>query len=303
MHRLFSFFVAIVVGASTIGSAGAGYVLPNLGGGQGNASMKHADITLVGTSLSVHIDPTVPIPLLRPLTSPDEFNPAMPWSVLQDKAHNFQYGWNASGYWAPPPGTAVWIEQLDASPGLEVYYVSGLPASLPYDPIFGTDGSSAAWKWDGFMTHNAYAILNPTESIYEATYKVYIGDQNTGAETAGYDSAEVTFQFEATPILTADFNDDASVDDLDLAIWGQHYGMSGEATNSMGDANYDANVDGLDLLAWQRQFSNGQTPNSSAAILVPEPASLGLLALSSIYSLCRRRRLPSEFARGTLRHQ
>ena len=77
--------------------ASAAYVYPQLGGGQtgeATAPMKHADISFDGTNLSVHIDPTVPTPLLRPLTPPDEFNPSMPYAVLQDKAYNLQYGWN-----------------------------------------------------------------------------------------------------------------------------------------------------------------------------------------------------------------
>lgn len=56
--------------------------------------MKHADITFDGVNLRVHVDSTVPIPLLRSICPPDQFDPAMPWYVLENKAHNFQYGWN-----------------------------------------------------------------------------------------------------------------------------------------------------------------------------------------------------------------
>lgn len=266
----------------------AGVVLPQLGGGEAGlavAPMKHADITLVGNSLQVAVDASVPTPLLRPLSKENEFDPAQPWAVLGRKAHNFQYGWNPSGFWAPPSGSAVWIEQLDISAGLEVYYVAGLPVSPPYDPIFSTEESSPRWKWDGFMTHNAYAVLNPTESSYQAIYRVYLGDETTGAETEGYDSAQVQFNFQATPVLTADFNDDQSVNHGDFNVWQEHYGMLSTATQEQGDTNADDDVDGHDFLTWQRQLSGESM--SLAANVVPEPSTVMLLLLAiSTASLC-----------------
>lgn len=260
-----------------------GYVIPQLGGGQvgmGTAPMKHADITLVGNSLVVHLDDTVPTPILRPLTAPDEFDPAMPWGVLGDKSHNFQYGWNPSGFWAPPVGAGIWIEEIAASPELEVYFVDGLPVSPPYDPIFGTANSSTKWKWSGSMTHNAYAVENPMRTEYEATYKVYIGDEITGTEIVGYQSAEVTFHFTATPLLTADFNSDTRVDDNDLAIWQQSYAIVSGALNSQGDTDGDGDVDGRDFLTWQRQFTGVAAPLSEGAPFksVPEPSAVSLAA-------------------------
>ena len=280
MRTIYPSLVGMMLLVSSPRVVQAGYVQPQLGGGhqvnQAGAPMKHADITLIGTTLNVHVDATVPIPLLRSLIAPDEFDASMPWSVLQEKAHNFQYGWNVSGFWFPPSGTAVWIEQLEVSAGLEVYYVEGLPASTPYDPIFGTEGSSTRWKWDGFMTHNAYAVLNPSESTYHATYKVYIGDQNTGVETSGYTGAEVQFDFIADPLLTADFNEDSLVNSDDLAIWQQHFGNSSGATNDQGDTSSDGDVDGHDLLHWQRQFT-GEGINSAVTLgIVPEPSTMVL---------------------------
>jgi hypothetical protein len=279
MRTIYPSLVGMMLLVSSPRVVQAGYVLPQLGGGQVNqagAPMKHADITLIGTTLNVHVDTTVPIPLLRSLTAPDEFDVSMPWSVLQEKAHNFQYGWNPSGFWAPPPGTAVWIEQLEVSAGLEVYYVAGLPISPPYDPIFGTEGSSTRWQWDGFMTHNAYAVLNPSESTYQATYKVYFGDQNTGVETSGYIGAEVQFDFIADPILTADFNEDSFVNSDDMAIWKQHFGTSSGATNDQGDTSSDGDVDGHDLLHWQRQFTGGEINSAIMLGSVPEPSTIVL---------------------------
>lgn len=286
-HSCLNMLIAACCLAASSRETKAAYVTPKLGGGQVAAAMKHADINLSGTTLSVTIDPTVPIPLLRPLTPPDLFDPSKPWAVLQGKAHNFQYGWNPSGFWSPPAGSAVWVEQLSASPGLEVYYVEGPPASYPYDAIFGTLGSSPVWKWEGFMVHNAYAVINPTESTYQATYKVYIGDEFTGAPTPGYTAAEATFLFTATPVLTADFNTDTFVDSDDLDRWQQHYSLDGTATNADGDADFDSDVDGVDFLLWQRQYTGAGA--STAMMAVPEPATAVLLGVL-LFAAWRRER-------------
>lgn len=241
--------------------------------------MKHADITLVGKTLSVQIDPTVETPLLRSLKDPDEFDPSLPWSVLNDKAYNSQYGWNPSGFWFPPAGSAVWIEQLFATPGLEVYSTT-LPVSFDYAPLFGTDQSDTKWKWQGFMVHNTYAVLHPLLEQYEATYKVFFGNEITGEATPGYQPAEVTFRFKASPLLAADFNADSMVDSEDQKIWQQHFGMTDSVTHLDGDSDLDNDVDGADLLRWQRFHSFSQ--ETLATISIPEPGSFLLLGIAAL---------------------
>jgi hypothetical protein len=124
---------------------------------------------------------------LRQLQVNHTFDADAPWAVLAGKAHNVQYGWVASGLWSPPAGAAVWIEPLEASPGLEVYEGGRFMSentirAMRFEPIFGTDGSSPAWSWNGAMTHNAYAVRNPQQSTFHATYRVYMGDRLTGQE-------------------------------------------------------------------------------------------------------------------------
>ncbi|NIP24810.1 MAG: hypothetical protein GWN81_10000 [Phycisphaerae bacterium] len=36
------------------------------------------------------------------------------------------------------------------------------------------------WEWPGSMMHNTNAVLNPTETLYLATCKVYCGNETTG---------------------------------------------------------------------------------------------------------------------------
>lgn len=181
--------------------AQAAFVTPQMGGGQvammGGAPMKHLDVSFDGTDISVHIDDTVATPMLRPLTPPDAFDPSESWAVLNDKAYNFQYGWNPSGFITLPGGAGIWIQRLGQDPELEVY--ARPPAIDPaYAPLFANDGD--AWKWSGAMTHNAYAVLDPTRDTYTATYRVYIGDAVTGEALAGYGSTDVTLAFSATPV-------------------------------------------------------------------------------------------------------
>jgi hypothetical protein len=177
------------------------FVTPQMGGGQvammGGAPMKHLDISFDGTDVSVHIDDTVGTPMLRPLSAPDEFDPAEPWAVLNDKAYNFQYGWNPSGFITLPAGSGIWVERLSQDSELQVY--ARPPATVPaYSPLFENDGDT--WQWSGAMTHNVYAVADPTQSSYSATYRVYIGDATTGEALASYGSADVTLDFSAAPV-------------------------------------------------------------------------------------------------------
>jgi len=182
--------------------ANAAYVMPQMGGGQVGmmgAPMKHADITFDGTNLAVHVDDTVGTPVLRPLTPPDEFDPAQPWSVLSGKAYNFQLAWNPGGFITLPSGTGIWVERLFATPGLETYLRPPMWTSgATWTPILAADG--ARWQWSGSMQHNAYAMLNPTLSSYETSYRVYLGEETTGTPLLGYGSADVTWKWSATPV-------------------------------------------------------------------------------------------------------
>jgi len=193
--------------------ASADHVLPAMGGGQvsmmNGAPMRHIGISFDGANIKAHLDDAVAAPLLRTLTTPDSFDDTESWSVLGDKHHNFQHGWIPEGIWSPPVGAAVWIEAIRSSDQLDVYeggrFMSEATIrAMTFDPIFGTDGSSGIWKWSGVMTHNAYAVYNPTLPEYSATYRVYLGDEVTGREltnAAGeplYGSDEVTLSFVAS---------------------------------------------------------------------------------------------------------
>lgn len=263
-----------VVLVSVPASAGAGYVTPQLGGGSPGviASMKHADITFANNALSVHVDPSVPAPRLRPLVEGDAFDPSAPWAPLNDKGYNAQYGWNAGGFIQLPAGSAIWIEELDSTPGLEVYQAP-IDAN-GYAPLFGTGGTSPRWKWSGRMSHNYYATTGFAEQPHEATYRVYLGDLASGAPLPGYVAAEVTFDF----ALPGDYDGDGSVDGADHQLWRASYGETG--VDIAADGNGDGRIDAADFTVWRDAESQ---PVTEVATPVPEPvaASLGLLALAA----------------------
>ncbi len=132
------------------------------------------------------------------------FDPAQPYAVLNGTAYSRVLGWYDQGttgsngddfydtYAAQLHGTNyLWIERLGGSPELKTYFinedVTGDPGA-PYTPIFGTDGSSPKWRWDGKMDHNANAVdlrcLNASNQLFTATYHLYIGDVDGRTNTS-----------------------------------------------------------------------------------------------------------------------
>jgi hypothetical protein len=179
-------------------------VTPKLGGGQESADMVHIDVYYDETANQLHtqIDASYGIPELRQLEPGMVFAPDKPYAVLNGKAYNAQYGWNVGGFFALPPGSAIWIEQLDASTGLEVY--EGWGQNGGYDPIFGTGSSSRLWLWSGVMVHNTYAIRHPATDRLSALYHVYFGDAVTGSSAGfeDYDDAFVQLEWNTTAVAS-----------------------------------------------------------------------------------------------------
>jgi hypothetical protein len=99
--------------------------------------------------------------------------------------------------------------------------------------------------------------------------------------------------------VTADFNHDGNVNDLDLTMWKESVGV-----NANGDADGNGVTDGNDFLAWQRQLGstagasategfigvNFTVQQSAGAIVAPEPAAATLMALAAMSLLWARAR-------------
>ena len=94
--------------------------------------------------------------------------------------------------------------------------------------------------------------------------------------------------FAAETALDADFNNDNIVNGADFLIWQRGFGSGN--SNLTGDADGNGVVDAADLAAWKAAF--GSAPAAPALAAVPEPASLGMLALAvaGIAGAARRRK-------------
>jgi hypothetical protein len=146
------------------------------------------------------------------------FDPVQPYAVLNGTAYSRVLGWYDQGttgangddfydtYAAQLNGNYVWIEKTGGSPELKTYFinedVTGDP-STPYTPIFGADGSSTKWRWDGKMDHNAYAValrhFTTTNQLFTATYHLYVGDA-AGNPVPGYGDTTTTWRWQGPAV-------------------------------------------------------------------------------------------------------
>lgn len=211
---------AAAVTLSSLAHAG----MPPMGG-----PMTHIMVTFDGAAMHAHVPSTEP----RVLQNYGEAYDA-PADVLDGMWFNAQYGWMPDGFWEPPAGTFVWIEETSAPDALDTYQ------AMTFEPIFGTEGAPARWMWSGTMTHNWYAATEP--GLYEATYSVYFGDGD-GTPDKSYAPTEIVLSW----VLPAegDTNGDFVVDVTDLltvlSAWGPCDGCPADVTG-------DGMVDVQDLL-------------------------------------------------------
>lgn len=162
---------------------------PRMGG-----PMRHVMVSFdaMSNSLIAMVDPMVPTPVMQNYSESYAGNTG----VLNGTMYNAQYGWMVEGFWAPPSGSFLWIEQLSADPGLLVYSGGTMMNQGTFAPIFGTAGSLSRIQWNGAMLHNWYAATTPGD--YTATYRVYFGDAG-GVATPGYVEGGVVLNWTAVP--------------------------------------------------------------------------------------------------------
>ena len=95
------------------------------------------------------------------------------------------------------------------------------------------------------MTHNVYAVARPQQDVFEATYRVYVGDETTGEELVNaedepaYGSDIVTFQFDLD--LIGDFDESGLLDAPDIDILSEQV--------SMGDYDVKFDLNGDEVLS------------------------------------------------------
>lgn len=173
---------------------------------------------------------------------------------------------------------------LSEMTGYQVPLISGLPID-----VYQFQGK----KFDGSSV-NVYAALS-------GSWLYLRGGTKPPPGSADYFSYEIKALARLRP--TADFDQNESVDAVDLAKWASRFGLSSAAgaSSTMGDADGDLDIDGQDFLAWQRQA--GETPPSldqldamlsvalaaSAPGGVPEPTAGLLLAIGAALMAAWRR--------------
>ncbi len=177
--------------------------MPGMTNGDGtsaNNGMKHANVSLTGTTLSVHIDepPQTPVTMMSGFGvdyTPDKFN------VLEDVFFNAQYGWLPEGFISLPAGSNIWLKRTAATQpvgsAFDVYEGGNMTegmAAWTMNPIYTHDGF--IWRWDGMMQHDYYTADRVGQ--YSMSFEVYVGD-SAGVPVAGYTSGSATLQFTAAP--------------------------------------------------------------------------------------------------------
>ena len=140
-----------------------------------------------------------------------------PAAVLNGTRFNAQYGWLVSGLWAPPAGTGVRIEVVEADPGLRFYAGRAFGSVSFMEPLHWTEGSDAGFAWDGGMLHNYAAVTAP--GSYGATFRVSIVTPS-GEPVDGYTPGEIGLSWAWTPDCAADLAEPFGVLDLlDISVF------------------------------------------------------------------------------------
>ena len=101
-----------------------------------------------------------------------------------------------------------------------------------------------------------------------------------------YNSQPVEFEVDFEVWIQAgDFDGDGDVDGVDFGIWQSEYPITSGPPYAS-DADGDGDVDGVDFGIWQANYPT----NLGGGTVVPEPATLGVLAMGSGLALLKRRK-------------
>jgi hypothetical protein len=190
--------------------------------------------------------------------------------------------------------------QQDATGVLEIE-LGGPAATGDFDSLQVIDGRAFLGGTLDISLVNAYdpaigdsfEILTNTGGLVTGIFDEFTAPALSGRWWAlNYFSDKVVLSIEQ---ITADFDGNGIVDNLDLDDWQSAYGV-----DASGDADGDGDSDGRDFLAWQRQFGSG-IATEALIVTVPEPSALSLfLACGFALCTCRRPRMSRSVGRSTV---
>jgi rhamnogalacturonan endolyase len=152
--------------------------------------------------------------------------------------------------------------------------------------LFGDWREEIIWRTSDNLNLRIYsttivATNRLTTLMHDSQYRSAVAWQNTGYNQPAHPSfflgAGMTtpaqpniYTVSANPTIPGDFDLDGTVDEVDLGIWQQTYGMTQAQGYLPGDANGDGRVNGRDFTIWQRNY--GQSQGGLAASMATSSA-------------------------------
>jgi hypothetical protein len=150
-------------------------------------------------------------------------------------------------------------------------------------------------RYTVFLNGQALATTGFVDGGASGTALDQLTDADISALAAGGDTLSQNItgtayydNFRVLDGIPGDNDIDGDVDNQDLVVWQNAYGVTG-----LGDADGDADTDGNDFLIWQRNVGADFTPVVGSVSAVPEPVTVGLasVAILGAMHLARRRRI------------
>lgn len=147
--------------------------------------------------------------------------------------------------------------------------------------VIGEQLNGYAWLADDPAGKPAEPQVTATDNSFAAGLAgiAYAEDEDNTVGIFRYAAAQDTPFVDTNP-SNGDFDGDGDVDGADFLTWQRGYGLTGQLDATTGDADDDGDVDDADLALWKTNF--GGTPAVAAIGVVPEPASLALLAAGGL---------------------
>ncbi len=192
----------------------------------------------------------------------------------------------ASGTSVVEPFASFGFFDLRGFPGYRIDLLAG-------GTVLASDNSSLLPGEGEFLTSTIQVdigdVVVPGQALSIRLVNLNVQDVNDPAVDLEVDFDDI--RLDASPLISADFDEDADVDGRDFLIW--QVGFGGGPLLSEGNADGDTDVDGDDLAIWEQRFV-ALPPILAATTSIPEPSALLLLGSALIGMLSKRWRVSAD---------